>query len=62
MTEDSFYLMTDQPTTCPKCGIRTTFEEFGEGKGTYQTHKCIGADCGYEFVVVDDLYFLTLTL
>jgi transposase-like protein len=33
-----------QPTTCPKCGSRTEFEEISEDK---QQHKCL--NCEYEF-------------
>lgn len=35
----------EQPTTCPKCGSRTEFDELTEGR---QHHTCLG--CGYEFV------------
>jgi hypothetical protein len=47
-------LLNDQPTTCPKCGGRTLFDEFGEGKGMYQIHKCKYPECSYEFVCMED--------
>lgn len=34
----------DQPTTCPKCGARTEFENIADDK---QQHKCLS--CRYEF-------------
>jgi rubredoxin len=37
-----------QPTTCPKCGGRTEFEEVADDK---QQHKCL--NCEYEFFLDD---------
>jgi len=34
----------DQPTTCPKCGARTGFEQTTEDR---QQHQCLS--CNYEF-------------
>lgn len=39
-------LDSDQPSTCPKCGTRTDFEDHDSGK---QHHKCPNPKCGYEF-------------
>lgn len=36
----------EQPTTCPKCGSRTGFEQIADDK---QQHECLNSDCRYEF-------------
>lgn len=41
-----FYLLSDQPTTCPKCGSRTEFQNVLD----VQVHKCFNSSCGYEFL------------
>lgn len=38
--------MGDEPTTCPKCGARTTFDESEDG---IQVHHC--PECWYAFAV-----------
>ena len=48
---EHYYLISDQPTTCGICGARTLFEEIGEA---LQTHQCLNAACGYEFLAVDE--------
>ena len=39
------YIGSDDPVTCPKCGLRTEFIEIANDK---QQHKC---KCSYEFFV-----------
>ncbi len=46
-----YYILCDQPTTCGKCGARTSFEERNNGT---QLHQCLNLDCDYKFVAVDD--------
>lgn len=52
--ELEFFLMNDQPVTCPKCGNRTEFEEAQEFKckQLVQKHKCLDIDCQFKFEVV----------
>ena len=56
---DELWGMTDQPTTCPKCGSRTSFDDIktpaykGADKDWHQHHKCLNPKCGFEFVVED---------
>ena len=47
--------LTDQPTTCPKCGSRTDHDDLpDEPDGTkVQSHTCLG--CGYTFLGVWDV-------
>ena len=52
------YIISDQPTTCPKCGARTeiilsldyTIEKT-------QFLKCLFESCKYEFVMQEDIDF-----
>lgn len=46
------FILNDQPTTCGKCGARTSFDV--EKDGT-QTHQCLNLDCGYKFIAVEDI-------
>lgn len=49
------YLMCDQPTTCPKCGSRTNFDEFENHEGRYQEiHYCLNLECRFSFYVEED--------
>ena len=41
--------LTDEITTCPKCGARTDYEETGGPDGE-QRHKCLNSHCGFEFI------------
>lgn len=49
--------MTDQPTTCGKCGSRTDFVDINAPCGPHaeqnwhQHHKCLNPQCGFEFAV-----------
>ena len=44
------YVLSDQPTTCPKCGTRTEIlmEVKLKTKGI-QVHRCLGKNCTFEF-------------
>jgi len=50
------YLYTDQPTTCPKCGVRTDIVlDLAYTVEKTQLHKCLSKYCGFEFVVEEDV-------
>lgn len=53
------FLLGDQPQTCPKCGIRTLFEEFHDEPEMYQIHWCRSSTCGFRFVAIDDEDFIS---
>lgn len=48
------YFFSDQPTTCPQCGIRTEiiFEKI-DALEKYQEHRCPSSVCNFEFIVED---------
>jgi hypothetical protein len=48
------FLLDDQPTTCPICGVRTIFYEFVHNTEQYQIHLCIVLNCSYVFLAVED--------
>jgi predicted RNA-binding Zn-ribbon protein involved in translation (DUF1610 family) len=49
------YVFTDQTTTCPKCGSRTEITlDLIETQEQTQHHKCLAANCGFEFVMQND--------
>ncbi|MBP6565770.1 MAG: hypothetical protein KA270_01315 [Saprospiraceae bacterium] len=54
------YDLSDQPTTCPKCGIRTEIllELKLKTKGI-QVHRCLGKNCTFEFS--SEYYFTKMT-
>lgn len=45
------YIMSDQPTCCPKCSLRTIFNEIinPNTNEIIQLHKC--NTCNYEFIL-----------
>lgn len=43
------YGMTDQPTTCPKCGLRTEFDRIAPAVPYRERHTCL--NCKYQFIV-----------
>jgi hypothetical protein len=47
---DLYFLDYEQPTSCPKCGARTMFEELTEYQKTFQKHDCINHRCKYKFI------------
>lgn len=50
-----FYLISDQPTTCPKCGCRTEIEsETCEPHIMVQQHRCLSISCGFEFMAIEE--------
>ncbi|HMR88562.1 MAG TPA: hypothetical protein PKD51_10425 [Saprospiraceae bacterium] len=54
------YDLSDQPTTCPKCGTRTEIlmELKLKTKGI-QVHRCLGKNCTFEFS--SEYYFTKMT-
>ncbi len=54
LDRQNVFLVNDQPTTCPKCGARTHFEEINNEKGNYQIHSCPRPNCAYAFIAVED--------
>jgi len=55
MNRFDIYLMNDQPTTCPICGIRTEIIlEFSVSQMVIQYHKCLSVNCEYSFIVEED--------
>lgn len=52
------YIYSDQPTTCPNCGLRTEIIlDLSHTKDQTQIHKCDSAGCNFEFVVQNDIDF-----
>jgi glutaredoxin-related protein len=53
------FLMSEQPTTCPKCGARTEF--FSQispvSNENVEIHKCLSNTCQFEFIVEFDENF-----
>lgn len=45
------FLGNDQPTTCPKCGVRT---EILSDRLLMQQHLCLNETCTYEFILEFD--------
>ena len=41
------YILNDQPTTCAKCGARTSFDELTDGT---QNHQCLNTNYNYQFL------------
>ena len=50
------FLISDQPTTCPKCGARTDFYDDTSpvSNEVVQIHTCLSPTCKFEFVVEFD--------
>jgi len=49
------YLITEQPTVCPKCGNKTEILlDFYFNLFKTQHHKCLSFFCRFEFIVEDD--------
>lgn len=48
------YIMGDQPTTCPLCGLRTEIiQELIVSNEMTQYHKCPSNKCQYTFTVME---------
>ncbi len=46
------YILSDQPCTCPKCGVRTEIlADFYKTKNQTQIHQCPNDRCKFEFVL-----------
>ena len=47
------FTLTDQPTTCPKCGARTDLIiDYSHTNIRGMVEECLG--CGYGFLVVEE--------
>lgn len=49
MTDLPIFLLSDQPTTCPRCGVRTDWEDLPDGT---QHHTCPA--CAFQFIAEED--------
>jgi len=50
-----FYLMTDQPTTCPICGVRTDIiSDFWHTNQQYLISECLNIQCKRVILEVED--------
>ncbi|MDB5015398.1 MAG: hypothetical protein JWQ84_230 [Mucilaginibacter sp.] len=51
----TYYLMTDQPTTCPVCGTRTEIiSDFYHTLLQLQINECLNGNCKHVFFEVED--------
>jgi len=49
------FIYSDQPTTCPKCGLRSdVILDLAHTKDVTQIHKCPNKKCEFEFVMQYD--------
>lgn len=49
------FIYSDQPTTCPKCGLRSEIIlDLSHTKYQTQIHKCPSKKCNFEFVMQYD--------
>ena len=49
------FVTTDQPTTCPSCGLRTEIIfDMQHTRDVTQVHKCLAEVCQKEIVMVQD--------
>lgn len=49
------FIYSDQPTTCPKCGLRSEIIlDLSHTKDQTQIHKCPNQKCQFEFVMQYD--------
>lgn len=50
---NSTFSVSDQPTTCPKCGARTEFYDDTSpiSNEFVQIHTCLSPSCKFKFVV-----------
>lgn len=55
ITYSEVYIYSDQPVTCPRCGTRSeVLLNLSHTIDKTEVHLCIQANCGYEFVMMDD--------
>lgn len=46
------FLASDQPQTCPYCGLRTEIlADFSHTESKTQIHQCPNEGCGFQFVI-----------
>ena len=51
------YICSDQPTTCPQCGVRCEIiMDLGHSKSQTQINFCRNKECGFEFITQNDLF------
>lgn len=49
------FLSTDQPQTCPSCGLRTEIlADLSHTTSQIQIHQCPDLMCGFQFVVFSE--------
>lgn len=49
------FIYSDQPTTCPKCGLRSEIIlDLSHTKDVTQIHKCPNEKCEFQFVMQHD--------
>lgn len=52
------FIYSDQPVTCPKCGLRTeVILDLSHTINQTQIHRCYSAECNFEFVIQSDFEF-----
>ncbi len=52
------YLYSEQPTTCPRCGLRTEIViDLSPTNNNTQVHKCLNVYCSHNFIVQSDQIF-----
>jgi hypothetical protein len=50
-----FFLMNDQPMTCPYCGARTDFYDLIYQGEYIEVHYCLNKEkCGFVFAAMED--------
>ena len=49
-----FYLLNEQPTTCPICGAKTNWiADFSHTQNKMILHKCLDLNCKYLFAEIE---------
>ena len=49
------FLFSDQPTSCPKCGERTTMFVHFQTQEQKEYHVCLNPNCKFDFLIECDL-------
>lgn len=54
INDNTFYMASEQPTTCPKCGARTAFYDAKKLilEENAQIHECLSLTCGFRFFLI----------
>lgn len=51
MSENNFSNISDQPTTCPKCGVRTEeISNLFDSEADLQVNVCLSITCRFIFL------------